>query len=201
MDWKKERDLLIAQTLAFVQSVTGKTPDLALNSLEPKPSPEQKALEPPAPGQIFLEQASAVQSSDGEGSPSPDVRVGQLAPIEAIKIDEKTAPPPKDDAKTIKDIKLSLHVPRSTVSSAIRTEMQARLANFRAHQERFHRERDEYYSATLRDVRTVGGNHSVPELLTPRHADPGPRSAAAQAAGVSKTPAGSRSSESGQGPS
>ena len=27
MSWKKERDLLIAQTMAFVQSVTGKQPD------------------------------------------------------------------------------------------------------------------------------------------------------------------------------
>ena len=27
MKWMKERDLLIAQTMAFVQSVTGKKPD------------------------------------------------------------------------------------------------------------------------------------------------------------------------------
>ena len=27
MTWKRDRDLLIAQTMAFVQSVTGKTPD------------------------------------------------------------------------------------------------------------------------------------------------------------------------------
>ena len=27
MKWMKERDLLIAQTMAFVQSVTGKTPE------------------------------------------------------------------------------------------------------------------------------------------------------------------------------
>ena len=200
MDWKKERDLLIAQTLAFVQSVTGKTPDLALTSLEPKTSLEQQALEPPALGQRSLGQTSPAQASDAEGPLGPVAKAVRLAPIEAIKIDEKTASPPKDAANTIKDIKLSIHVPRSIVSSDIRTEMQTRLANFRAHQERFHRERDEYYSATLRDVRTVGGNHSVPELLTPRHADPGPRSSAAPATGVSKTPAGSRSSESGQGP-
>ena len=201
MDWKKERDLLIAQTLAFVQSVTGKTPDLALTSLEPKVSLEQKALEPPALGQRSLGQTSPAQASDAEGPLSPVAKAVRLAPIEAIKLDEKAAPPPKDAPKAIKDIKLSIHAPRSIVSSDVRTEMQSRLANFRAHQERFHRERDEYYSATLRDVRTVGGNHSVPELLTPRHADPGPRSSAAPAAGVSKTPAGSRSSESGQGPS
>lgn len=201
MDWKRERDLLIAQTLAFVQSVTGKTPDLTLSSLEPKTSLEQKALEPPALGQRSFEQSTATQSPDAEGSPGPGARAVQLAPIEAIKIHEKAAPPPKDASKTIKDIQLSIHSPRSIVSNDVRTEIQARVANFRAHQERFHRERDEYYSATLRDVRTVTVHHSAPVLLTPRHADPGPRSSQAPATGVSKTPAGSRSSESGQGPS
>ncbi|RZN16677.1 hypothetical protein CWO90_38935, partial [Bradyrhizobium sp. Leo121] len=32
MKWMKERDLLIAQTMAFVQSVTGKKPDAELLS-------------------------------------------------------------------------------------------------------------------------------------------------------------------------
>ena len=31
MSWKRERDLLIAQTMAFVQSVTGKTPDVGVH--------------------------------------------------------------------------------------------------------------------------------------------------------------------------
>src|ERR1700744_4316341 len=35
MTWKKERDLLIAQTMAFVQSVSGKTAD-ADRRLEPR---------------------------------------------------------------------------------------------------------------------------------------------------------------------
>jgi hypothetical protein len=211
MGWKKERDLLIAQTLAFVESVTGKTPDLEPASLEPaslepRPSLEprtslEKSLEPPELAQKSFEQSSAATSSDGEGAPGPVARAVQLAPSAAIKIDGKSVEPPKDAAKTIKDIQLSIHVPRSTVSSDVRTEMQTRLANFRAHQERFHRQREEYCSATLREARTATGNHSAPALLTARHADPGPRSSQAPATGVSKTPAGSRSSESGQGPS
>jgi hypothetical protein len=201
MGWKKERDLLIAQTLAFVESITGKTPDLEPASLEPKTSPKQTSLEPLALGPKSLEQSSAAPSSDGKGSPGSVARAVQLAPSAAIEIDDKSVEPPKDAAKAIKDIQLSILAPRSTVSSDVRTEMQTRLANFRAHQERFHRQREEYYSATLREARTVTGNHPAPALPTPRHADPGPRSSQAPATGVSKTPAGSRSSESGQGPS
>jgi hypothetical protein len=41
--------------------------------------------------------------------------------------------------------------------------MQARVANFRAHQERFNRERDEYFSATLTKLRASIGNNSAPD--------------------------------------
>ena len=160
MDWKKERDLLIAQTLAFVQSVTGKAPDL-------NPAP----LEPSSPEQTSLEQASFKQVSDVE---------------ETANIDAKAIATPKDIPNSVQ---LGIQVPRAMVSSDIRSEMQARVANFRAHQERFHREREEYFSATLREVRTVIAP-SAPELLTPRHADPGPRSSPAPAAGAARTPAG-----------
>ena len=52
MSWKRERDLLIAQTMAFVQSVTGKTADLGVrletdldSTLPDRPPPvERQAL-------------------------------------------------------------------------------------------------------------------------------------------------------------
>jgi hypothetical protein len=46
MKWMKERDLLIAQTVAFVESVTGKKPGPDL--LRPAPSAPETANPPPA---------------------------------------------------------------------------------------------------------------------------------------------------------
>jgi hypothetical protein len=40
-------------------------------------------------------------------------------------------------------------------SGDFRTEMQARIANFRRHQERFEREREEYCAATLTRLRAA----------------------------------------------
>ena len=178
MDWKKERDLLIAQTLAFVQSVTGKTPD-------PKPtSLEQNSLV----RQTSLEQTSPEQAPDVEEPLRQVAQVLGIAPITAAKLDEKTVEP-KNTPAAIKDIQLSIQMPRSIVSSDIRNEMQARVTNFRAHQERFHREREEYFSTTLRQARAAIGPTADP------------RATPAAAKTISKIPGDSRSSESGQGPS
>jgi hypothetical protein len=46
MKWKKERDLLIAQTMAFVQSVAGKTTE-AEGRVEPIPLDEPDKVERP----------------------------------------------------------------------------------------------------------------------------------------------------------
>lgn len=154
MDWKKERDLLVAQTMAFVQSVTGKAPS--------------------AEAERRIEAAPRVEVAPAE---APDISAVEMLAAEII------APP--------KDMQVSTKTPHSIVSSDIRTEMQARVKNFRAHQERFHRERDEYFSATLREARAAIGPS----------ADPGSRSSRAPTANVAKTAGGSHASESGQGPS
>jgi hypothetical protein len=128
MSWKKERDLLIAQTMAFVQSVTGKQPDAALD-VDAKP---------------ILETAPAVKA----------------APLEAAKMQAAeivTSSP----AAAPKDVQVSIQIPRTVVSSDVRTEIQTRVANFRAHQQRFNREREEYFSATLTKLRTAIENDSA----------------------------------------
>jgi hypothetical protein len=43
----------------------------------------------------------------------------------------------------------------------MRAEMQNRVASFRAHQQRFHRERDEYCSATLARMRVLVSDDSA----------------------------------------
>jgi hypothetical protein len=55
-----------------------------------------------------------------------------------------------------------IHVPRAVPLSDVQSEIKARIANFRAHQERFLRERDEYCSATMAKVRAALGENTEP---------------------------------------
>lgn len=116
MKWIKERDALIAQTLAFVQSVTGKKDD----------------LHPPVPSAA----AFAVTT--------------EIVTAEALA-DEADRPPQH----------LSVRPPRT---GDFRSEMQARIANFRKHQERFEREREEYCAATLSKLRTALRDAAPPRV-------------------------------------
>ncbi|QOZ08860.1 hypothetical protein [Bradyrhizobium sp. CCBAU 51765] len=112
MKWIGERDALIAQTLAFVQSVTGR---------------KDAVLHPDAPA---------------VGSP---VAV-EIVAMEAIPVDVEPPQVPLPPRP----------VPlMARASGDFRTEMQARLANFRKHQERFEREREEYCTATLTRLRAA----------------------------------------------
>ncbi len=105
MKWKKDRDLLIAQTLAFVQSVTGKAAE------------DETRLEP--------------NSSD------------EPAEIEPL---------PHDPVAPAR--------PSPAASSEFREEIRRRVAAFRAHQELFKRDRDEYFKSVLARVRSPSGHAS-----------------------------------------
>ena len=96
MDWAKERDLFIAQTLAFVQSVAVKTL-------------------PNAPSEI---------------SPIDKIETVER-PVDIIEM-PRVSPVHQDD---------------------FREEIRDRVAAFQAHQQRFHRERDEYFKSVLKRVR------------------------------------------------
>jgi hypothetical protein len=118
MTWVKERDAFIAQTLAFVQSVTGKKPEA---------EPSVEAIE-----------AAAIHKVEEK---------------QTIEHKIKTAAPSN-----------SIEVSRVNVPSDFRSEMQVRVANFRAHQERFHREREAYFSATLAKARAAIANDASAPL-------------------------------------
>ncbi|WP_448031182.1 hypothetical protein [Bradyrhizobium liaoningense] len=103
MKWIRERDALIAQTLAFVQSVTGGKDDV----------------------------------------PQPDAPVaGSTVAVEIEPPQDPLAPRPAS-------------LPALRAGGDFRTEMQARIADFRKHQERFAREREEYCAATLTRLRAA----------------------------------------------
>jgi hypothetical protein len=117
MKWIRDRDELIAQTLAFVQSVTGG-----------KHGPRPPDVSPALP--VVAVEAVEV------------VSVG-IASVEAVsEIEPPQAAPPAQ----------SLHASTARTSSEVR-DIQARIASFRKHQERFEREREEYCAATLSRVR------------------------------------------------
>jgi hypothetical protein len=101
MMWKKERDLLIAQTMAFVQSVAGKT-------------------------------------GDGRGF---EGRLPQVTPVQ---------PPTAERPADVLPARLS---PIS--HSDMRDEIQRRVAAFRARQQAFNRDRDEYCNAIMAKVRAA----------------------------------------------
>jgi hypothetical protein len=120
MSWKLGRDSLIAQTLVFVQSMTGKREesDYADAGLAQSDEPEM-------PGLAALSHALSSEI---------------LQAIEALP----SAPPPAPVAP-----------PQPATTSDMAAEIRARVASFRAHQERFNREREEYFAATLDRLRAV----------------------------------------------
>jgi hypothetical protein len=119
MKWIRERDALIAQTLAFVQSVSGKKGDIR--------QPDTAAAAPVLAAEIVSVQAVTVAFVPPQADSPPPI-----------------APPPQP-----------LPVPPPRMAADFRSEMQARIANFRKHQERFEREREEYCAATLTKLRAA----------------------------------------------
>jgi hypothetical protein len=136
MKWQKERDDLIAQTKAFVQSVTGRTPQAVLGPIFNKPTPTENPVlasgpDPVSPPPLPIEQAAAKSTETGLFETKPMER-----DLPSVK-----APIPGD----------------------VRKEIQTRVAAFQAHQHRFHRERDAYFNSVLTKARSaIGDEPDVP---------------------------------------
>jgi hypothetical protein len=133
MSWKIERDALIAQTMAFVQSVTGKreeTPGLN-GSFAPAAVAELPAL----------------PELDFSLRPAPK----PAQPVEPVKIAERQPA-------------VAPGAPRPIAPGDMANEIRARVASFRAHQERFNREREQYFSATLERLRASLKDANPPHL-------------------------------------
>jgi hypothetical protein len=129
MKWMRERDLLIAQTMAFVQSVTGKKPDAE---------------------KLFA--ASAVAAPGPSDAPQSTSRPSVIPDIAALLADTSIPVEPSRASQ----------IARPDIRGDFQSEIRARVANFRAHQERFSREREAYCSATMAKVHA-----SLQESVTP----------------------------------
>ena len=138
MKWMRERDLLIAQTMAFVQSVTGKTPEaektvttsVALLSVETSETIPAAAL--------------------------PDAALSDIKSLLAVTPPAAQAPREASREVSREEIPREISRPaplaRLDLREDFQSEIRARVANFRAHQERFNREREAYCSATMAKV-------------------------------------------------
>jgi hypothetical protein len=130
MKWIKERDLFIAQTMAFVQSVTGKKP-----AAETREAPRDVLFQSP------LAQSAPLDAAADR-------------PVETFKVEALQAG--SVQAGTLKTDTAQVARP-SPVLSDVRQEIRGRVAAFRAHQELFHRERDAYCNSVLTRVRAATG--------------------------------------------
>ena|SRR5579871_6893685 len=147
MSWKKDRDSLIAQTMAFVQSVTGRK-DESVQAIEMRATPssvelavldalESELVPPPVPKPL----AAAVKPpAAGFRPPAADFKP-PAAGLEPVRI----VPPPLP----------ATPIAPSQLQGEMANEIRARVASFRAHQERFNREREEYFSQTLARLRNA----------------------------------------------
>jgi hypothetical protein len=123
MKWMRERDLLIAQTMAFVQSVTGRKPDA-----------EQPFADVPPVTPTRL----------------PDIEAMLAEALEIPELPSNTVPQNVLPQGEVRSAQMPPSLPGAR--SAYQNEIEARVNNFRAHQQRFRKEREDYCSATMAKV-------------------------------------------------
>jgi hypothetical protein len=160
MKWKRERDLLVAQTLAFVQSVTGKKSESDANAVEPDAL--QRGSLPPDALPPDLEAALVEAMSVGARNIEPKGVTAKNLAAKGAATRSIAAQSP--ETITRPEPPRSVPISRKLAPSEFQAEMQSRIANFRAHQQRFDRERAEYFSETLAKLRAAINNDRLPPL-------------------------------------
>jgi hypothetical protein len=155
MKWMKERDLLIAQTMAFVQSVTGKTPEAEKTLSASVSVLSVEASETPRPAAAFsnptLSEIAALLTQTPSAAQAPTTT--QLPTL--LEVSEETA----------REMPRPVPLSRPDLREDFQSEIRARVASFRAHQERFNREREAYCTATMAKVHAVLKESELPPRL------------------------------------
>jgi hypothetical protein len=158
MSWKREREGLIAQTLAFVQSVTGKGSERPGSAAIPPLSSESEATARPSVGAsalLAVETALGARPSSAAQSVTPKATPRRFDPQ---RFDPSRVEPPDLERPDLERPSPPAPAPilrRPIPQSEMASEIRARIASFRAHQERFNREREEYFAATLARLRAA----------------------------------------------
>ena len=145
MKWIKERDLLIAQTMAFVQSVAGKKA-----TAETREGLREAPIEP------------ALIKSTPVGEIAEVKRPAETVQIETFQIETLRT-------ETLRTETAPIARPSPARVSDFRQEIRGRVAAFRAHQELFHRERDDYYNSVVTRLRASTDHaHKAPDDHLPK---------------------------------
>lgn len=179
MKWMKERDLLIAQTMAFVQSVKGKLPDAgaptsaqtpaqqtaAPSTAAPQPGPAQPAIPTP------VTEANTTLEARPVSGIKPAVETARMMvtppplPVPTVIEGLPTAPPPL--TVTVVEVPPPpAQLPQFAkldIRGDFGSEVRERVASFRAQQQRFLKEREEYCTTTMAKVRAaIRDNSDLP---------------------------------------
>ena len=136
MKWMKERDLLIAQTMAFVQSVTGKPP-------EAEKTPEAAKTVTTSVALLSIETSETTRAA---------AALADIVSLLAETPPATQAPREVSREEMPREISRPAPLAHLDLREDFQSEIRARVANFRAHQERFNREREAYCSATMAKV-------------------------------------------------
>lgn len=184
MGWKEERDALIAQTLAFVEQVTGKPVDFAQLATPSMPgnAPHQQSAAPapvstappsgaseseaalsesasdPAeqdvlPAAVSVELGAAASDAGEAASPSSTPDEASSSPSEFASVADEGPSAGSFGATPFKSAPSPALAAQLGIQRNMQDEIRARIATFRAHQERFNRERQEYFTTTLARLR------------------------------------------------
>jgi hypothetical protein len=137
MKWLKERDELIAQTEAFVKSVTARRPEAAAAMNTVRSAPIENPFAP-----VVARPVPAAPAPTPPAKPLPIENVALVQP--AAQLEQPEASPRAEPPPVI-----------AFAEGEVRKEIQSRVAAFRANQHRFQREREAYYNSVLTKARST----------------------------------------------
>ena len=182
MKWAKERDSLIAQTKAFVNSVIAWKADSAPPS-EPAPP---VAIENPFAVRLreeleLIDAVAPLEAEDETAELAQALPVAELPSSEPTPSEPASPDPGSPDVPPLTTPSVSdapqdaniLHKAdalqkEDPVQNDIRKEIQSRVAAFQAHQHRFAREREAYFNSVITKARSTldgkssGDDHDMP---------------------------------------
>jgi hypothetical protein len=141
--------------MAFVQSVTGKTPEAEKTVSASVSLLSVEAYESTRPATALSDAAlSDIASLLAKTPPAAQAPAAAQAPTLEVFVETPRAIPSP------------VPVARPDLREDFQSEIKARIASFRAHQERFNREREAYCTATMAKVHAVlkQGELSPPRL-------------------------------------
>jgi hypothetical protein len=150
----KERDRLVEQTLAFVQGVAAAHPDALA-----RPAVSEFAISEPAPAEVAVVGA-AVATPSATAAPVPPE--APPAPMPSAAADAVPVTPPQPArirvARQPEPVRRPPPMRALPSIASERAAIVARVAAFRAHQDRLIRERETYYATVQAKIRDVLGN-------------------------------------------